>query len=191
MKALVLYDSFGGISEIVSERILRVLRTRGIEADLIKVSSDMDLGFLEYDLVFIGSPVQSWLPTETLMRLLKKILREYHDADEIPPSTPLRPGKFGVCFATYAGPHTGVGEAIPMTKWVRAFLEHLGYLVLDEWHVVGEFRNRDDLSTQGHHGDIRGRPNDQDLQMVAGQVNSLLTRLKAWQEKESLPWDDM
>ena len=147
MKALVLYDSIGGNTEKVAERILAVLRERDLKGDLIKVSSDMNLDLLEYDLVFIGSPVQAWLPTETMMRLLKKILRNYHDAGEIPPCTPLRPGKFGVCFATYAGPHTGVGEAMPTTKWVRAFLEHLGYLVLDEWHVLGEFRNREDLST--------------------------------------------
>ena len=183
MKALVLYDSIGGNTEKVAERIQAVLGTWGLKADLIKVSSDMDLDFLAYDLVFIGSPVQSWLPTETMMGVLKKTLRAYHDAGEIPPCTPLRPGKFSVCFATYAGPHTGVGEAIPMTKWVRAFLEHLGYLVLDEWHVLGEFRNRDDLSTLGHHGDIRGRPNRQDLEAIAVQVNGVLTKLKAWQER--------
>jgi multimeric flavodoxin WrbA len=183
VKALVLYDSIGGNTEKVAERIRGILRGRGLEADLSKVASDMKLDFLQYDLVFIGSPVQAWLPTETLMQFLKRILREYHEAGEIPPCTPLRPGKFGVCFATYAGPHTGVGEAIPTTKWVRAFLEHLGYLVLDEWHVLGEFRDRDDLSTLGRHGDIRGRPNQQDLEAIALQVTSLLTRLKAWQEE--------
>lgn len=178
MKALVLYDSIGGNTEKVAKRIHSVLDANGLEADLIKVASDKDLDFLDYDLIFIGSPVQAWLPTEPLMRLVKEKLREYRDAGEIPPSAPLRSGKFGVCFATYAGPHTGVGEAIPMTKWLRVFLEHLGYMVLDEWHIVGEYHNRKELSTKGRLGDIRGRPNKQDLQAVTGQVNGLLVRLK-------------
>ena len=46
------------------------------------------------------------------------------------------------------------------------FLEHLGFAVLDEWYVVGEFHGSEELSIRGRLGDIRGRPNEEDLREV-------------------------
>ena len=57
MKALVLYDSLGGNTEKVAARIHKTLVEQGVEADLIKVTADMDLELYEYDLLFLGSPV--------------------------------------------------------------------------------------------------------------------------------------
>ena len=83
----------------------------------------------EYDLVLLGSAVIDWLPTKRMLGFLKKKLQSYSDRGKIVPSSPLIPGKYGLCFCTYAGPHIGKNEALPMTMWLSSFLEHLGYSV--------------------------------------------------------------
>ena len=179
MKALVIYDTIGGNTEKVAARIDSALRDAGMESKLVKVTPDLALDFYEYDLVFMGSPVIAWLPTKKLMGLAEKKLDDYRKAGEIRPAAPLRPGKYAVCFCTYAGPHMGTREAVPMTKWLGAFLEHLGYAVLDEWHVVGAFHDKDEMNLAGRLGDIRGRPNEHDLAEVEGRVKGILSYLTA------------
>jgi hypothetical protein len=53
-------------------------------------------------------------------------------------------------------------------------MEHLGFDVAGEWYVVGEFHGRESESTQGRLGDIRGRPNQQDLDQITQEVKKLL-----------------
>ena len=60
MKALVLYDSLGGNTEKVAERIHSTLDQRGVESEFIKVTGDTDLDLYDYDLLFLGSPVIAW-----------------------------------------------------------------------------------------------------------------------------------
>jgi hypothetical protein len=43
------------------------------------------------------------------------------------------------------------------------FFEHLGFTVIDEWYIVGEFHGSEENSTKGRLGDIRGKPTKQDL----------------------------
>jgi flavodoxin len=180
MKALTIYDSLSGNTEKVATRIHNTLDRAGIESGLIKVASEINIDFLDYDIIFIGSPVIDWLPTQTMMNFVMKKLTEYRKSGRIPSSVPLRPGKFGVCFCTYGGPHIGKNEAVPLTKWFRAFLEHLGYLVLDEWHTIGEFHGKIEMSTKGRMGDTRGRPNENDLRDIEIRVKGILSSLAAW-----------
>jgi len=180
MKALTIYDSLGGNTEKIATRIYEVLSSAGVESDLVKIASEIDVEFLEYDIIFIGSPVINWLPTPAMMNFVVKKLKEYRKSGRLPSSVPLRPGKFAVCFCTYGGPHIGKNEAVPLTKWFRAFLEHLGYVVLDEWHTIGEFHDKEVLSTKGRMGDTRGRPNEKDLTDVEILVKGVLSSLAAW-----------
>ena len=90
----------------------------------------------------------------------------YRDDREVALSPPKLINKSAVVFCTYSGPHCGVNEALPVGKYIRQFLEHLGFDVKDEWYEVGEFHGWSDASTQGKLGDIRGRPNDDDLMLV-------------------------
>lgn len=62
---------------------------------------------------------------------------------------------------------------------MRAFLEHLGFLVLEEWHIVGEFKNSEENSTLGRFGNIRGRPDELDLAEVECRVAGILRALKS------------
>ncbi len=177
MNSLILYDSMGGNTEKVAHRIYDTTKGAVSKVNLLKVTPETDVDFFEYDLVFLGSPVIDWLPTKKMMDCVKKKLQFYASQGKIMPSSPLIPGKYGICFCTYAGPHIGKNEAIPMTMWLRSFLEHLGYAVLDQWHVVGQFHKETDMNTRGRLGNILGRPNDQDLLNVENRVKGIIEAL--------------
>jgi len=179
MKALVLYDSLGGNTEKVAKKIYETLGVEGVSAELVKVAAETDLDLYDYDLLFLGSPVIAWLPTETMKDFVMKKLKEYHK-DRIKPSAPQRPGKFAVGFCTYSGTHIGVNEAVPLTKWLASFFEHLGLQVVGEWHVVGQFHKREEANLKGRLGDIRGRPDEHDLKEIENKVKGLVASLAAW-----------
>jgi len=179
MKALVLYDSLGGNTEKVADMIHTTLRQVGVESELIKVSTDIDRDLYDYDLLFLGSPVIAWGPTDTMKNFVMRKLREYHKS-RIKPSAPLRPGKFAVSFCTFSGTHIGENEAVPLTKWFSSFLGHLGCQVMGEWHIVGQFHNKEEANIHGRLGDIRNRPNENDLMDVENRVKGLLAGLASW-----------
>jgi hypothetical protein len=53
--------------------------------------------------------------------------------------------------------------------------DHLGYDVVGEWLVSGEFHGKlSYLTTTGRMGDITGRPNEADLQDITGKVMGIL-----------------
>jgi multimeric flavodoxin WrbA len=179
MKALVLYDSLGGNTEKVADMIHTTLRQVGVESELIKVSTDTDRDLYDYDLLFLGSPVIAWGPTDTMKNFVMRKLRQYHKS-RIKPSAPLRPGKFAVSFCTFSGTHIGENEAVPLTKWFSSFLGHLGCQVMGEWHIVGQFHNKEEANIHGRLGDIRNRPNENDLMDVENRVKGLLAGLASW-----------
>lgn len=176
MKALVLYDSLGGNTEKVADRIHKTLVQEGAESELVKVSENTDFDLYQYDLLFLGSPVIMWGPTNTMRDFVIRKLREYHK-DRIYPSAPIRPGKFAVSFCTFSGTHIGENEAVPLTKWFSSFLGHLGCQIMAEWHIVGQFHNKEEANIHGRLGDIRGRPNENDLMDVQNRVRGLLSGL--------------
>ncbi len=55
---------------------------------------------------------------------------------------------------------------VPPVLYAGQFFEHLGFTVVGEWYIVGEFHGSLEASTQGKLGDIRGRPNEEDLRTV-------------------------
>jgi len=174
MHALVLYSSLTGNTEKVAQRIERTLKDTKFEVDCIKVEKEMEIDLYHYDLIFMGSPVIQWLPTKSMIDSVTKMLGGYVKAGEVIPAAPIRVGKYAVCFCTYTGTHIGVDEAIPTTKWMKSFLGHLGYTVLDEWHLPGEFINNQEFSTKGRMGNVVGRPNEQDLKEVEEKVKGIL-----------------
>ncbi len=71
-----------------------------------------------------------------------------------------------------------------MTMWLSSFLEHLGYAVLDQWHIVGQFHKETHMNTQGRLGNILGRPNDADLTNVVNRTKGIIGALSASIEDE-------
>ena len=179
LKALILYWSATGNTKKVAETIKQALGRQNIGVTLKTVDdAALALDLYGYDLVFLGSPSYNWMPSKPVLSFLEE-KREYHNKrGDIKMCAPKVPGKRAVAFCTYSGPHTGINEAMPVCKYMGQFFEHLGFEVLEEWCVVGEAHGNEAASTQGRLGDIRGRPNEEDLEEICGKVITLVESLK-------------
>ena len=177
MKVLNLYYSMTGNTEKVTERITRTVEELGLDVDTVKITGkDMQLDILEYDFVFVGSGVYAQLPGQPLMELYRGLLQDYVKRGEIKPASPRRPGARAVVYCTYGGVHTGINEALAAVKYMGQLFDHLGYTIEAEWYIVGEYltENLRSHSVTGRLGDIRGRPNEEDLRDVAERVKGVL-----------------
>lgn len=175
MKVLSLYYSATGNTDKVAGRIEAALRDIGHEVESIKADKDIELNVLAYDFVFIGSGVYSWLPGKPLMDLIERLRKEYAGSGEIKPASPRRPGKKVVVYCTFGGGHTGANEALPAVKYMGQLFDHLGYEIIDEWYLTGEFHGKlHHLSTTGRLGNILGRPNEADLQEISQRVFGIM-----------------
>ena len=174
MNALIIYWSGTGNTKKVAETIHETLKNSGVNSILKRVEEGMTEDLCEYDLVFIGSPSHNWQPAAPVLKYVLEKMDYYRKRGNIKLCAPRLPGKRGVVFITYSGPHTGINEAIPVGKYLGQFLEHLGFDVTGEWYTVGEFHSSEVNSTKGRLGDIRGRPNQQDLDNIARDVKKLL-----------------
>lgn len=174
MNAIIIYWSKTGNTEKVAQAIQQGLQEAGANVSLKKVGDAGDVDFFTYDLVCIGFPSYQWRPPGPIEKFLKSKFELYHKQDHIKAGAPKVAGKNALIFCTYSGPHTGIREAIPAGLYVGQFFEHLGFTVLDEWYVVGEFHGWEEGSTKGRLGDIRGRPNKEDLLKVKQDAIQLI-----------------
>ena len=101
---------------------------------------------------------------------------KYAKLGEVKPCSPRRPSCGCVIYCTYGGVHTGINEAVPAVKLMGQLFDHLGYGILGEWYVVGEYHPEamKSHSVVGRLGDIRGRPNEADLKEVSERVKGIL-----------------
>ncbi len=178
IKTLILYWSATGNTEKVAGAIQKALRSEEIEPIVKKIVEAEGEELYDYDLVFLGSPSYQFLPPEPVRDFIKKKMKIYGERGDIKLGAPVIPGKTAVVFCTYSGPHTGVNEARPVGEYLGQFFEHLGFSVAAKWYTVGEFHGREELSTKGKLGDIRGRPNQQDLAEVESNVIRLIKSLR-------------
>lgn len=176
MNALIIYWSGTGNTKKVAETIHNTLQNGGVNSMLKRVeeAKTEDLDLYDYDLLLIGAPSHMWQPPAPVQEYIKEKVSYYNKRGDIKLCAPKLPDKKGVVFVTYSGPHTGLNEAIPVGKYLGQFMEHMGFDLAGEWYVVGEFHGFEDGSTKGRLGDIRGRPNQQDLDNVTRDVNELL-----------------
>ena len=176
MKATIIYWSKTGNTEKVALAINEGLEAAGVEVLLKRTEEAADVDFYDYDLICIGFPSYQWSPPKPVDQFLKSKFVEYRKQGRVRIGAPKVPGTNVLIFCTYSGPHTGISEAIPAGKYAGQFFEHLGFTVLDEWYVVGEYHGLEEASTLGRLGDIRGRPNAEDLAKVKQDVTRLLHR---------------
>jgi hypothetical protein len=177
MNAIIIYWSKTGNTEKVALAIQEGLVEAGVDVSLKKVIDAKDVDFFAYDLVCIGFPSYQWRPPVSVEKLLKSKFGVYHKQDQIKAGAPKVAGKNALIFCTYSGPHTGIREAIPAGLYAGQFFEHFGFTVLDEWYVVGEFHGWEEGSTKGKLGDIRGRPNKEDLLKVKQDTIELVKKI--------------
>ena len=177
MNVVILYWSKTGNTQKVAFAIQEALETAGVQVLLKRTKEAADVGFFDYDLICLGFPSYQWSPPKPVDKFLQAKFGEYRAQGRVKVGAPKIPGKNVLIFCTYSGPHTGINEAIPAGKYAGQFFEHLGFTVLDEWYIVGEFHGSEEASTLGRLGDIRGRPNAKDLRKVKQDVAHLLQRL--------------
>ena len=177
MKAAVLYWTKSGNTEGVAVAIKECIESVGADLKYLKVEEAEDLDFFDYALICLGFPSYRWHPPKEVDNFLVARFNKYRKQKRVRLGSPKLPGKNVIIFCTYSGPHTGINEAIPAGKYVAQFFEHLGFTILDELYVIGEFHGREEASTKGRLGDIRGRPNKEDLGNVKMRVKELLDRI--------------
>ncbi|MFC1926534.1 flavodoxin family protein [Chloroflexota bacterium] len=177
LKVLVIYWSATVNTERVANAIQKALAREGVKPVIKKISEAAEEELYQYDLIFLGSPSYQFLPPEPVQNFVKRKMKVHGERGDIKLCAPKIAGKTAVVFCTYSGPHTGIKEATPVGKYLGQFFEHLGYEVAATWYIVGEFHGRDDISTKGKLGDIRGRPNQQDLAEVESNVTKLVKSL--------------
>ena len=177
MKAAIIYWSKTGNTEKVALAIREGLEVGGVEVLCKRTEEAQDINFYDYGLICIGFPSYFWHPPKPVSDFLTGKFGKYHKQGRVRIGAPKVAGKNALIFCTYSGPHTGINEAIPAGKYVGQFFEHLGFTVLDEWYVLSEFHGSEEMSTMGRMGDIRGRPNEEDLRKVKQDVTQLLQRV--------------
>ena len=178
MDAIIIYWSQTGNTEKVAFAIQEGLAEAGADATLKRVRDAADVDYFAYDLVCIGFPSHGWSPPGPMLEFLKTKFRLYRKQGRLKLGAPIVPGKNALIFCTYSGPHTGVREAVPAGLYAGQFFEHLGFTVLDEWYVPGEFHGSEENSTKGRLGDTRGRPNKEDLRKVKQDAAQLVNAIK-------------
>jgi flavodoxin len=175
--ALIVCFSSTGNTQKVACAIKEGLEKGGMKVELKKPTEVVNDDFYSYDLVGVGSPSIEWQPAKPITDLLKAKLNTYRSGGRIKPCAPKVPGKSALVFVTYSGPHTGLDEATPAGKTIRQYFEHFGFTVVGEWYVVGEFHGRNDLSTLGMLGDIRGKPTKEDLLKIEDNAKQIAQKI--------------
>jgi len=177
MKILNVYYSLTGNTEKVALKIGEAAQESGHSVETLKIArSDTVLDVLDFDYVFAGSGVYGQMPGEPLVGAFRRTLQRYSEKGEVKPCSPRRASSKAVIYCTYGGVHTGVNEAIPAVKFMGQPFDHLGFTIVAEWYIVGEYNleRQREHSVVGRLGDIRGRPNKKDLQEVAERVKGIL-----------------
>ncbi len=175
--ALVIYFSSTGNTKKAAYAIKEGLESGGMQVDLKKPQEASETDFFDYNLVCVGSPSIEWQPAKPISELLKVKLNLYRSQGKIKPSAPKVTGNNALIFCTYSGPHTGMDEATPAGKTMRQYFEHFGFNIVGEWYVVGEFHGREDMSTLGRLGDIRGKPTAEDLMKLKKDAEQIAKSL--------------
>jgi hypothetical protein len=178
MEAIIIYWSKTGNTEKVALAIREGLQEAGANVLLKRVEDAGDVDFYAFDLVCIGFPSYQWSPPQPMAKFLNNKFANYRKRGHVKKGAPAVPGRNALIFCTYSGPHTGIREAMPAGLYAGQFFEHLGFTVLDEWYLVGEFHGKVEESTQGRLGDIRGRPNEEDLRKVKEDARRLADKIK-------------
>ena len=178
MKAIIIYWSKTGNTEKVALAIQESLQETGMSVSLKKVEDAGEIDFFAYDLICLGFPSYRWRPPKPVDEFLNSTFRAHRKEGRVKVSAPKLSDKNALIFCTYSGPHSGIREAIPAGLYAGQFFEHIGFTVLDELYVVGEFHGSLEESTKGKLGDIRGRPNAEDLSKVKADVKKLVNKMK-------------
>ncbi|WP_457569494.1 flavodoxin family protein [Desulfurobacterium sp.] len=161
MRVAILYWSGTGNTRRLVNVLLELMENFLCEFTVIEIKSKLDFNPLEYDVVIFGIPVYRFLPPKEVISFIEHNMDKFKYLRKL--RSPKVPFKFGVTFCTYSGIHTGIKEAIPAVKYVSQFLEHFGYLVVDELYVLCRFNGWDEANINGKCGVIADLPDNRTI----------------------------
>lgn len=179
MKILNFYCSHTGNTQKVATQIEQTAKLLGHDVTTLAVTVDIDeksFDFLDFDFVFIGSGVYTWLPPKPMLDFFKAVQNKHVAKGDIKSCAPRLEKKRAVAYCTFGGAHTGKNEAVTTPKFLGQLLDHLGFEIIDEWLFEGQYNSKgyEHFSIEGRMGDITGRPNEDDLRRVASLVTGVL-----------------
>lgn len=170
LNVILLYWSKSGNTRKVTDAIKEGLEQLDARITVKEMKKSLDVDYFDHDLVFLGFPSYQWLPPKPVREFLEARFSADKKAGRVKMGSPRVPGKHAVIYCTYSGPHTGKNEAIPAVKHAGQFLDHVGFNIAAEWYIPCEFIGREDLSTEGRLGDIRGLPTESDLEKISANA---------------------
>ena len=179
MKALIVYWSKTGNTEKVAQSIMHGLEESKADVTLVTPEEAGGIDWFDYDLVCMGCPSYHWAPPKPFKAYLDERYKLYQKQGLVKLCSPRIENKNALIFCTYSGPHTGISEAIPVTKVVGQYFDHLGFQIAGEWHIAGEIHGNEDMSLKGRLGNIKGWPSDHDLKKVKSDTIDLIKRIAA------------
>jgi len=178
LKTAVVYWSNTGNTEKVAEAVRQGLEDAGMKPTMHRVEETEGVDYADYGLFCLGFPSFEWHPPKPVTDYLRRNLVKHRKMGLVKTGSPRVPGKHALIFCTYSGPHTGLNEATPAVKYAGQFFEHIGFDVAAEWCILAEFHGREEESTKGRMGDIRGKPTEEDLEKVRGDTRRLALSLR-------------
>jgi flavodoxin len=175
--ALIIYWSKTGNTEKVAKAIKQGLEEAKLQVTFKRPEEAEELDYFDYDLVCLGCPSYQWHTPEPMARFLKKKFNAYRESGKIRLGAPKVDGKRAIVFVTYSGTHTGIDEATPVGKDLGQYFEHLGFHVIAEWYVLSEFYGSREANKEGRLGDLRGKPDAEQLQTIKEKANQIVFRI--------------
>jgi flavodoxin len=176
-----MYCSITGNTKKVALQIESTAKSLGMEVATIEVTKGSDpnsFELLDFDFIFVGSGVYTWLPPEVMLDFYKALQKKHVVRGDIKSCAPRIDKKKAVTYCTFGGAHTGVNEAIFAPKFLGQLFDHLGFEVVAEWLLEGQYNTNSEsfagFNTEGRMGNILGRPNENDLQRISSLVSGIL-----------------
>lgn len=178
MRANLIYFSKSGNTAKVARVINEELEAAGYKVQVTDLAKD-EAGpeLIGADLVALGFPSYMWNMPEPVFKYLAGEFKRYKNQGAVVVGAPRVDGRNALIFCTYSGPHTGLNEAVPGVKNASQFFEHLGFGVLSEIYIPGEFHGMEEYSKNGPLGDLTGRPDAEDLAQVRVEVREALAEI--------------
>jgi flavodoxin len=163
-KCLIIYASRTKNTENVAIRIQKTFEKHGWKCDSFNVEQGVDIknppfNFDDYEFICAGSAVIWALPTEKIVNVMRIHSRRTAYKKIVPGP------KCGIVFCTYGGAHLGPKEAEAALKLLELEIEHLEFKCIGSYACPGKYVNHP--TPEWYHGDIRNRPNEDDLKRVS------------------------
>ena len=205
-KCLIIYSSHSGNTEKVASRFKSTFEKNGWSCDMFKVRKKAEdilhppYNLDDYDFLCVGSGLINHLPYSEIRLIIRRLQHGWDPRLGLPqgeeityikePITNTNRGdpaehhrkitlkpdsKKSAVFVTYSGMEFGPKEAVPSMQLLALDIEHLEFECIGQFCCPGRYLNHPTPRT--YHGDIRKRPNKNDLLKAEMFVEEMLEKI--------------